>query len=133
MKNIASAFLCLIAITSCNSYSITDNKEPIFNNYKPDSKEYKNKLAEKIQSNPDNLTYIFERYIDATHIEVLISGTDFSAKGLVQVKDWKGIEGIKEAEGGGYSGAELKGLQLDIIGNPSGAQLIFTKIDYIID
>lgn len=133
MRNIVAVFIGLIVVTACNSYSISENKEPVFKNFKPEEAVYKNKLAEMIQSNPDDLTYIFEKYIDAEHIEIMVSGTDFLATGLIQVNDWTGIEGVKEAKGGGYRGAELSGLQLDIVDKPSGAELIYKSIDYIID
>lgn len=126
--------LCL-TLVGCN-YNVV-NKEPIFNNYKPESKEYKNKLAEIIRSNPDDLTYIFERYIHkngADYLEIRINGEDTSATALVLVKERrKGVDGIIEKKGIAYGGAELYGLKLDVVDNPSGAIFLYKELDFIID
>ena len=126
--------VCLILI-GCH-YKVV-NKEPVFNNFKPNSKEYKNKLAKLIRSNPDELTYIFEKYINkngADYLEITVNGDDTSATALVLVKERRnGVNGIIEKKGISYSGAELYRLQLDVEDNPSGAQFIYKELDFIID
>ena len=74
IKFYVSIFALCLTFVGCN-YKVV-NEEPVFNNYKPESKEYKNKLAEIIRSNPDDLTYIFERYINkngADYLEVRVT------------------------------------------------------------
>jgi hypothetical protein len=66
-------------------------------------------------------------------MEISFEGDDFKAIGFVLVKDWKKIEGIKQANGGGYRYAELSGLQLKIIPNPEGAILVYKNLGSIID
>lgn len=119
-------------LTACDA-NIAVNKEPVFNNYKPESKEYRNKLAQKIINSQKELTYVFEKYIDDSTIEIIVSGHAFPVNCTVKVKNWKGIEGIKEAKGGGYGGAELYGLKLEVVDNPSEALFLYKELDFIID
>lgn len=125
-----TVFSCILI--ACDA-KIAVNKEPVFNSYKPESKEYRNKLAEKITTNQNDLTCVFDKYIDANTIEVIVSGKDFAANCLVTVNDWTGMEGIKKAKGGGYSHVELDGLQLDIKESPEGAVFIYENVASIID
>jgi hypothetical protein len=65
------------------------NKEPVFTNFKPESKEYRNKLAEIIRSNQDDLTYVFERYIQkngSDYLEIKVYGDDIAATAMVLVE-----------------------------------------------
>ena len=127
---IISFFVCFLIACDAN---IAVNKEPVFNNFKPESKEYRDKLAEKIKAHQDELVYVFEKYIDDTTIEIIVSGNDFAANCFVKVYNWQGIEGIQQAKGGGYGGAELYGLKLYAQNNRLGAIYIYKKLDFIID
>lgn len=124
-------FFCCV-LTACDA-NIAVNKEPVFNNYKPVSKEYRDKLAEKLKVNPEELVYVFQNYIDDSTIEIIVSGKDFAANCFVKVYNWNGIEGIQQAKGGGYRYAELSGLELIVRENPSGAIFLYKELDYIID
>ncbi|MEO5777541.1 MAG: hypothetical protein ABIQ27_11590 [Flavobacterium sp.] len=111
------------------------NKEPVFDTFKPEAKEYKDKLAEKIKAN-DNVSYYFNRLFkkdNADYMEISVEGKDFKAVAFVFINNWKNIEGIKDANGGGYNGAELKGLQLVVIPNYEGADLVYKDLESIID
>ncbi len=137
MKNNPSIlFVFVLSVSACTNYNVV-NKEPIFNDFKPETAEYKDKLAEIIQNNPDELTYIFNRYFQADgndYLEITVNGDDTSATAMVLVTaNREGIEGIIEKKGKGYGGAELYGLQLDIIKKPTGAQFIYKNVDLIID
>jgi hypothetical protein len=111
------------------------NKEPVFDNFKPESKEYKNKLAEKINNNPDDIAYYLKDYHlinDKEYLEFDVEGTDFKGTGLVLVKDWQKMQLIRKNKGNGYCGAEFS-LQLNVIPNPEGAVLIYKDLNWIID
>lgn len=129
----------LIALVFCftllSCHNIVGNQEPLFDKFKPESKEYKDKLAEKIKTNDDVSFYfnhLFKRD-NKDYMQISVEGNYFKAVGFVLVNNWKKIEGIKDANGGGYNGAELMGLQLDIIPNPEGAILVYKDLDWIID
>lgn len=128
--NILIPILICCFIWGCQNKAF--NKELVFKTYSSTSKEYKNKLAEKISQNKE-ITYTFEQYINDQSIQVVASGEDFEAKCMVTVKNWIGIEGIREAKGGGYRYAELYGLKLDVIDDPSGAIFVYKDVDFIID
>ena len=131
-KLVTLVICCFLA--ACDA-RIAKNKEPIFNNFKPESKEYRSRLAQYIMNKQEDFTYVFKKYIDDETIEIIISGNSFAADCTVKVYDWKGIEGIKEAKGGGYTHAELEGLQLEVqgLGSTNGETFIYKDINYIID
>lgn len=129
---------CIIALSmlSC-SYIHVVNKEPVFTNFKPESKEYRNKLAEIIRSNPDDLTYVFEKYAhtqNSDYLKVKVYGNDIAATARVMIgANQNGIEGLIAHKGKSYQGAELYGLELDVVDSPTGALFIFKEVGFIID
>ena len=130
------SFLLFLTLISC-SYIPVVNKEPVFTNFKPESKEYRNKLAEIIRSNPDDLTYVFEKYQHTNgfdFLEIKVYGDAIAATAMVLVEQ-KGnsVDGIIEKKGMSYNGAELYGLKLDVIDTPKGATFVYKDLDFIID
>ena len=130
------SFLLFLTLISC-SYIPVVNKEPVFTNFKPQSKEYRNKLAEIIRSNPDDLTYVFEKYQYTNgfdFLEIKVYGDDIAATAMVLVEQ-KGnsVDEIIEKKGVSYGGAELFGLELDVIDTPNGAKFVYKDLDFIID
>jgi hypothetical protein len=130
------SFLFCLTLISC-SYIPVVNKEPVFNNFKPESKEYRNKLAQIIRSNPDDLTYVFEKYIQkngSDYLEIKVYGDEIAATAMVLVEQKRSsVNGIIEKKGMAYGGAELYGLELDIIDTSNGATFVFNDLDFIID
>ena len=130
------SFLFCLTLISC-SYVPVVNKEPLFNNFKPESKEYRNKLAGIIRSNSNDLTYVFERYIQkngSDYLEIKVYGDEIAATAMVLVEQKRNsVNGIIEKKGIAYGGAELYGLELDIIDTPNGATFVFNDLDFIID
>lgn len=125
----------ILSLSLFGCHSDVVNKEVVFDKFPPQSKEYKDKLAEKINLN-DNVSYYFNHLFkkdDQNYMEISVEGNDFKAVGFVLINDWKNIEGIKDANGGGYNYAELKGLQLKVIPNTKGADLVYKDLDWIID
>lgn len=124
-----SIVVFMILITACN-----DAKESVFSTSAPG--KYSNELAEKIKSNPDGLTYTFNKYLlenKKEYLDLRITGSDFEANGLVLVNNWHKLEGIKRTKGQGYSGAELKGLKFDMRSNASGIELVYKDLAKIVD
>ncbi|KQS41468.1 hypothetical protein [Pedobacter sp. Leaf194] len=107
------ALILVIAFSSCknakeNSSTFTKNR---------DSKEYKNNLAKKIKADDGTLIYSFSKYKvmdNQEFVEINIRGTDYNSTAVVLVDNWARLSKIKESKGIGYSGAELKGLELTI-------------------
>ncbi len=122
----------IISLSACNNTA----NDPIFSKLSPTSKEYRNKLANVIKSNPEELTYTLNKYLQENgreYLDVQVEGNDFEAKGLVLVNNWDKLEDIKRTKGLGYSGAELRGLKVNIQQNDSGAELIYKDLEKIVD
>lgn len=122
---------CIVTLTACNNVK-NDTSNSVFENYSPATKEYKNELATILKSNPEGLLYTLNKFIEndgKEYLDIKIKGDDFEAKGLVLVNNYNKIEGIKKTKGQGYSGAELRGLKLDIQENSSGANLIYNDLE----
>ena len=101
----------------------------------------------KISSSPGNDVFLLKRWDHSASasyfalqnssasefITVNIQGDGLCAKGLLQVSDWKNIEGIKRTKGVSYNGAQLKGLTFDIITNGESIDFIYKNIESIVD
>ncbi|MET3129744.1 hypothetical protein ABID42_004871 [Arcicella rosea] len=129
-----TSLLCLTLLTACNNEK--DNANVVFEKFSPTTKEYKNELATKLKSNPQELHYTFNKFVENNgkeYLDIKIKGDGFEATGLVLVNDWNKLEEMKSTNGVGYAGAELKGLELAVIPSPSGADLVYKDLDEIID
>lgn len=125
----------VITITACNKTKVNPTHS-VFAQFAPTTKEYKNALAAQIKSNSDNLTYTFNQMVEENgknYLTIAVEGPDFNATTLVLVNNWNKLEGIKRTKGISYSGAELRGLQLEVEDNPSGANLIYKDLEKIVD
>jgi len=139
MKSKVSIQFLLLAIfffaNSCNRFECR-NINPVFDKYTFDTKEYKKELARKIQSvGTENLSYWFEGYQKKSGKEFIvihIHGGELCAKGEIQVNDWRKISGMRRGVSG-YSGAELRGLKIEIEQDSTGTNFIYDNIDKIID
>jgi hypothetical protein len=147
LSMLKTAFILIcVGLSACNN-TVEDDGKPdfvetnrasntLFNKFPPTSKEYKNELAKRIKSHPEQMTYIFDSYFQENgreYLQVQVEGGDFKAKGLILVNSWHKLEGIKRTKGQSYSGAELKGLQLNIIPSAWGADLIYKDLEEIVD
>ncbi|MCA6073966.1 hypothetical protein [Fulvivirga sedimenti] len=127
----------IIGIHSCNR-PVCENTNAIFDMNEFNSPEYKTELFNQIQNiGQNNLSYWFDSYVrenDREYIVVNIQGETLCAKGMIRVEDWNKIEGIKNVEGKGYSGAELAGLRFSIEKDLSdNIELVYADINQIID
>ncbi len=126
---------CILTLTACNN--IHDNtSKTVFDKFSPDTREYKNELAAKLKLNPEGVHYTFNKFVEndgKEYLDIQIKGDNFNATGLVLVNNWSKLEEIKRTKGKGYSGAELRGLKLDIEEDSSGANLIYKDLEEIVD
>ena len=124
--------------TGSDSEPVKMPSNSVFMNSSSSSKEYKSELANLIRSNPGQLTYYFERYLKDTrdgkeYMVVRCTGKSVDATALVLVERWNKIEGIQASKGEGYTGAELRGLQLDLEEGASGTIFIYKDVEKVID
>ena len=126
----------LVFITSCDR-PVCKNTNPVFDKFSPETKEYKDELVKQLKRvDNSKLTYWLDKYQEADTQEFLyifIQGDGLCAKGVVTVKQWNKLEGIKRTKGKGYVGAKLKNLKLDIYQDSANTELIYRDVDRIID
>ena len=138
MKNpkFLSLIVLIFALTACNRVA-HKNTNQTFNKFKPSSLEYKQELAEEIQtSRPGELKFIFNDYLKINgkeYLNINVQGDELDASGVVLVNNWTKLEGLKKTLGIGYRGAELKNLKMDITYQDSEPVLIYKDIDKIVD
>ncbi len=126
-----------IFLLSCNKPECT-NKNPIFEKYSPQEKEYKNELAKQLKNiNNTQLTYFLDKYQEINNkkfLSVQIQGQGLCAKMLVGIRTQNNkIANILKTKGLGYSGAELKNLQIDIQQEETTFAFIYKNLEVIID
>lgn len=130
--------LCgLTLILSCDK-PVCENTNPVFDQYAPHSKEYKDELARQLKLvDNSKLSYWMGIYVEKNNLRYIyadIQGDGLCAVIVSTVKDsQEGIEGILKAKGMGYRGAELRDLKFDLLQDSSGTEFIFKSVDSIVD
>ncbi len=136
LKSILILSTLLIFLASCDRPNCK-NTNSIFDSNGIETNVYKNELVKEMDKvGKENLTYWLSNYTEQNgkeFITVNIQGDGLCAKGLLQVNDWKNIEGIKRTKGVSYNGAELKGLTFDIVTNGESIDFIYKNIESIVD
>ena len=136
MKTKSFLILSILFLGSCNRPNC-ENTNSVFDSNSIETNTYKKELVKEMaRVGKENLTYWLSNYTEQNGKEFIIvniKGNGLCAKGLLQVNDWKNIEGIKRAKGVSYKGAELKGLTFDIITNAESIDFIYNNIERIVD
>jgi hypothetical protein len=114
------------------------NSDPIFDKYLPDSKAYNDELLRRMRSvDESRLSYWVDGYSESAKtksLRVKVRGKNLCALMILQITaSQKGIEGIVKNRGGGYSDAELTGLEYGIALDGDTPKFIFRKAGRIID
>ncbi len=107
------------------------------NKLKPESYLYKKEVAKIINDSTLGATYFFEKYSfknNTEYLTVKVETPDSEAFIDVKVLKWDSIVSrIKETEGKGYRGAELKNLKLKVLDDGKQVEFIYSSVDEIID
>jgi len=131
-----SIFVFGIIALSCNKTDCV-NSEPIFDVFAPETKEYQVALAKAIAKSKTPLTYTLERVTGNKNKGILlihVVGDSLCAQALVQYQsNYKGLEPVIANQGKGYSGAELKGVLMDLKATDSSAYFIFKSVQAVVD
>ena len=124
-----------LSLSSC-SVPECQNSNAIFRTSNSDTKEYKSELAKQIRSKgAQNLSYRYDRYVkrgSEEYIVVNVEGKDLCATAEIQVFDWTKISGMRR-EISGYRGAELAGLEFEIVEDSTGVDFVYTDVDSVVD
>jgi len=141
MRNISTFILTifglLILTVSCDRPDCK-NTNPIFDNYTPDTKEYKDELVKQLAKvDRSKLNYWMDTYQEDNNLKYIVAhvqGEGLCAKIFLGVNDSeKGIEKLIMNKGMGYHGAELEGLKFDIKQDSKSTEFVFQEISGIVD
>lgn len=127
----------LTVVTSCDKPECK-NTNTIFENYSPYTKEYKDEIVNQLAKvDKSKLTYWMDSYQEknnSQYIHAHIQGDGLCAKIIITLKGMdKGIEGIINSKGMGYSGAELEDLKFEIQQDSVSTEFVFQEISGIVD
>ncbi len=130
---IATAVLLLLVASSCTS----PGKNKIFVNYAPSAPEYKRELTRLfLNEGTKSFSFHFNELVNfnnRAYMKLDVTGAGTNAQALVAITNWNKLEGIKRTNGLGYTGAELKNLQLDVANINTDPVFTYRTLDKIID
>ena len=132
-----SAFIVLTTLFFACDRPVCKNTNPLFDEYSPESKEYKAELIKQLKIlDKSKLTYWFKEYIESNGQESLlfhIQGDGLCAIIEINVEQWGKLEKLKQKKGVSFRGAEFRNLKFDIIQDSANIKFIFRDFDRIID
>ncbi len=130
-----SLLATLSVFTSSCDRKACKNLNPVFDQYPPESQEYKKELAKQMQhEGAENLSYWYNKSQEINgqeYLELFIQNDYVCAKGIIQVKDKTKRRGLQNNKG--YSGAQLKGVAIKTEENAEGINFVLENIEKIID
>jgi len=138
MKNfIATLGFASVSFVSCVN-SDCNNTNPIFDANVPQSQEYITELAQRLErADKSKTSYWFNSYEVANgqdYINVDVSADSLCAVAHIKVVEWDdNLADIKKSEGKGYSGTQLKNLQIEVAKDSAGTAFIYKSVDEISD
>lgn len=111
------------------------NTNPAFEKYTIADEAYKKELADRMtELGTKNIRFTFngyERQGKTDCMVVSLKGKSLCADLTIEVKDWKTFEFLKT--GDGYSGAELRGLDLAVVRMNKKTHFILNNIAEVVD
>lgn len=130
-------FFCLLIFTVACDRPACNNSNPIFDQFFPDTKLYKDELIKQLELvDKAKLRYWLEQYQEKDGQEYLyffVQGDGLCAKIIMTVNQWNKIEGVKKSKGVSYRGAEFKDLKFDIFQDSVKTEFIYKDLGKIID
>lgn len=131
------ALITFLAIAASCGKTETKAVDPVFEKNAPESKAYKDELAEQLKTaNTKKVSYYFEDYSEKNGVHYLninIEG-DINAKTVITVnKPDDKLAEIIRTKGKSYYGAQLKNLQLDIVKDSLSTEFVYKSVDEVVD
>lgn len=117
------------------------NTNPVFDKYPIASKEYKAELVRQLNRQaPGKTRFWIDNYIEENgrkYMGMFVQGEGLCAKGILDITDSTAggfrIKHYKDIKGGGFSGAELDGLNYRIDSSTGNYNFVLTDVAHIID
>ena len=127
------ALVSFMALNSCVDVEC-GNTNPIFDNYSPEDRIYRDALIKELQSaDNSNLYFFMDKYVvvnEQEYLSISIKSKSLCATGNFSIKKSDRIfDGIRRAKGQGYRGSLFKNLKYAVEGN----QLVIKSLDAIVD
>lgn len=123
-------------LISCNN-SDCQNSNPVFDNFPPESQEYKAELIKQLKTaDPKKLTYWFTEYKNITGNDYLyfrIKGDGICAIVPLLVNNWGKLQDLRQKKGASYRGAEFVNLTFEIQQDSANIEFVFKNFNRIID
>jgi hypothetical protein len=136
MRYIFTLIASVLSLQSCDMPECK-NTNPVFEQYAVDSREYKAELVKQLHATPqDKLEYWVDQYIEKNgkpYMSVFIQAPGLCAKGILDITNDKDLGNFKSVKGGGYRGAELKGLKYHIDSSADNYEFVYESVEAIID
>ena len=137
-------YFCLFLLLAASLYSCDrpqcKNTNPVFDKYGFEQREYKAELIKQLKVVDNNkLTYWIDQYVEREgkqFMSLYIQGGDLCAKGIFDITNvppGNRLQFYKQKKGGGFSGAELRGLTYRIDSSNGDYQFIYETVEHIID
>lgn len=109
----------------------------VFNSFSSDKQEYKKELAHQLNEiSADNLRFWLKDFKRISAKEILVfyvQGEGLCAEMELEVKDWTGMENLREQQGESYRGAEFKNLRYLIQKDNEDISFVLNGFTHIID
>lgn len=129
----------VIVLQSCDRPEC-HSSDDVFNRYTPFDREYKAKLVQLIRNaGPGRLSYWIDSRVEQdnkVYMLVNVQGRGICARQVIDITHVPvndRLAAYRASKGGGYGGAELRGLKYRIDSSDAGYSFTYEKIDWLID
>lgn len=130
-----SVFFIMFFI-SCDRYDCK-NTNPIFDEYRPDSKEYKLELMKQLSIvDKSKLRYWLKNYTEnenEVQLHFYIQSKELCAVLVLDVEQWGKLKQLKTKKGKGRFNAEFKNLQFEIEQDSLDPKFVYKDFSRIVD
>jgi hypothetical protein len=131
-------FVSLVFLLAACDRPECTNTNPVFDRYTPASKEYKAELVLQMKKvNAGKLSYWIDKYQHQEgkdYMTIHVQGDGLCAQAIMDItNDGERFSQFKAVRGGGYHGAELRGLKFRIDSSGGEYNFVFESLNWIID
>ena len=136
LKNYHLIIWISVCFLSCDRPACK-NTNPIFDEYQPESKEYKLELMKQLETvDKSNLRYWLKEYTEyenEVQLHFNIQSKELCAVLVLDVEQWNKLEGLQKTKGKGYFNSEFINLQFEIESDSLNPKFIYKDFAKILD
>ena len=135
-KNYHLIIWICVCFLSCDR-PVCKNTNPIFDEYQPESKEYKLELIKQLETvDKSNLRYWLKKYTESENevqLHFYVQSKELCAVLVLNVEQWNKLEQLQKTKGKGYFNAEFTNLQFETENNSLNPKFIYKDFAKILD